>query len=285
MKPFPIPVVPLGPGSQTEELELDYMQMPKGMHTYSAPLLPEPEEVVGLVAGRETLRSIHRELKSALAGCTPQPVDLGCLDTDDLALVNQMLGEGEVSARIEGETETLVQESVFAGIWRCVTRRGVRVLSDTVQIGAIPAILAGAARAGARAAGPLQLPATLPDGVMNAPAIVTELNDHFGRWKPGSEAHVINLTLLPLSLQDISFMDELLGVGNVVILSRGYGNCRIGSTGVPHCWRVVYYNSQDAIILNTIEVVDMPEVACAAREDLEDSDERLDEVLKWVEGE
>ena len=34
---------------------------------------------------------------------------------------------------------------------------------------------------------------------------------------------------------------------------------------MPNTWRVVYYNSQDAMILNSIEVVDMPEVACAAR--------------------
>lgn len=284
MKPFPIPVVPFGPGSQTEEVELDYMQMPKGMHTYSAPLLPEPEHVASLIAGRDALHAIQSELKVAQAGGVPQAIDLTALDEPNLALVNQMLGEGEVSARVSGENETMIQESVFAGIWRCVTRQDTEVLSDTVQIGTIPAMLSGAARAGAKAEGPLQLPATLPPGVMNAPAIVTELNDHLAKWKPGAAAHVINLTLLPLSPEDVGFMDELLGVGNVVILSRGYGNCRISSTGVPHCWRVVYYNSQDAIILNTIEIVEIPEVACAAREDLEDSDERLDEVLQWVEG-
>ncbi|MEI2624692.1 MAG: hydrogenase expression/formation C-terminal domain-containing protein [Giesbergeria sp.] len=47
-------------------------------------------------------------------------------------------------------------------------------------------------------------------------------------------------------------------------LAGGYGNCRISSTRVANTWRVVYYNSQDAMILNSIEVVDMPEVACAA---------------------
>ena len=46
--------------------------------------------------------------------------------------------------------------------------------------------------------------------------------------------------------------------------------------------RVVYYNSQDAVILNSVEVIDMPEVACAAPEDLQDSMDRLTEVLQWV---
>jgi hydrogenase-1 operon protein HyaF len=46
---------------------------------------------------------------------------------------------------------------------------------------------------------------------------------------------------------------------------------------------VVYYNSQDAVILNSVEVTDMPEVACAAPEDLQDSAERLVEVLQMGE--
>lgn len=47
-------------------------------------------------------------------------------------------------------------------------------------------------------------------------------------------------------------------------------------------WWVQYFNSQDALILNTLEIVDVPEVACAAAEDLEDSAEWLTEVLEWI---
>ena len=94
---------------------------------------------------------------------------------------------------------------------------------------------------------------------------------------------MVNLSLLPLSPQDIGFLDHQLGTGRVLMLSRGYGNCRITNCRVPHTWRVVYYNSQDAVILNTVEVVGVPEVACAAPEDLADSLERLREVVQWVE--
>ena len=87
-----------------------------------------------------------------------------------------------------------------------------------------------------------------------------------------------------MSNEDIGFMDHHLGTGRVLILSRGYGNCRITNTRVPNTWRVVYYNSQDVVILNTVEVTALPEVAMAAKEDLEDSFERLTEVLAWVEG-
>jgi hydrogenase-1 operon protein HyaF len=53
---------------------------------------------------------------------------------------------------------------------------------------------------------------------------------------------------------------------------------------VPLCWRVSYFNSQDALILDTVEVTDLPDVACAAPEDLADSHERLADMLQWVEG-
>lgn len=284
MKQFPIPVVALGPGSQTEEVELEYITMPKGMDTYRPPVLPEPEEVVGLAAGKAALHAILDAVDAWLTDREPAPVDLAGMSAPDLALVNQVLGEGEVSARVEGELSVLVQESVFAGVWRCIVRRGEQLVSDTIQVGAVPSVLVEAARGNATQQGPIAIPASLPPGVMNAPSIITELNDQITQWKAGMPAHVINLTLLPLSPQDVDFLDEQLGAGSVVVLSRGYGNCRVASTGVPNCWRVVYYNSQDAIILNTIEIVDIPEVACAAREDLSDSHERMAEVLQWVEG-
>ena len=110
-----------------------------------------------------------------------------------------------------------------------------------------------------------------------------ELEDQRRRWQSGQVPHVVNLSLLPLTVDDIGYMDLRLGTGRVLILSRGYGNCRITNSCVPHTWRVVYYNSQDTVILNAVEVTDIPDVACAALEDLRDSLERLQEVIEWVE--
>ena len=41
-----------------------------------------------------------------------------------------------------------------------------------------------------------------------------------------------------------------------------------------------YYNSQDTLILDSIEVSTIPEVALAAPEDIADSAERLAEILE-----
>jgi hydrogenase-1 operon protein HyaF len=96
---------------------------------------------------------------------------------------------------------------------------------------------------------------------------------------------VINLTLLPLSEGDIHFLGETLGTGPVETLSRGYGDCQITSTAYPGVWWVRYTNSMGTQILNTLEITDIPAVACAAQEDLDDSRQRFAELLEpyWTE--
>jgi len=293
MNPFPIPVVSIGPGSQTEEVELDYMAMPQGMQTYSMPILPEPDDMANLKEAHSVLRQILAALEVSAAGGKVDPIDLGQLDVANLRLINQVLGEGEVSARVEGLSSVRIQEAIFAGVWRTVISQDGCVVADHIEVGPVPKMLISAARNSASTnesdanesdAWAIKVPAQLPPQVMNAPSIIAELNEQIAIWRPGMPAHVVNLTLLPLSPEDVSFLEERLVGGSVLILSRGYGNCRIISTLVPNCWRVTYYNSSDAIILNTLEVIDIPDVACAAREDLQDSYERLTEVLRWVEG-
>ena len=111
---------------------------------------------------------------------------------------------------------------------------------------------------------------------------MTEINEqlaHRGNGN-GSGPHVINLSLLPHTEEDLTFLDALLGRSGLTVLSRGYGNCRIMATATRDTWWVQYYNSQDAMILNSIEIGGVPEVACAAPEDIADSAERLHEILE-----
>jgi hydrogenase-1 operon protein HyaF len=289
MKDFPIPVVAaaIGPGSQPEDETLDYMPMPSGMQTFRAPLLPEPEEVADCRQAHRVLREALAQLDQVRRHGGHLGVDLGGLSPADLRLVNQVLGEGEVSAVVQGAADAScvlrVQESVFAGVWRVVASVGGVVTSDTIELGAVPQALHLAAQEDVAPAMP-RWQGGLPPNVQNAPALLAEIEDQWTQWRPGQPAHVVNLTLLPMSVEDIGFLDHHLGTGRVLLLSRGYGNCRITNTLRPNCWRVVYYNSQDVVILNTVEVTELPEVAQAAREDLDDSHERLAEVLAWVEG-
>lgn len=94
---------------------------------------------------------------------------------------------------------------------------------------------------------------------------------------------VINLTLLPQTEADLACLEERLGLGPVSILSRGYGNCRITATAIRDLWWVQYFNSDDRLILNTLELTEMPAAALAAQEDIDDSAKRLAEILEALQ--
>ena len=290
-RPFPIPVVaalgPGGPGDHIEDETLDYIAMPQGMAMYHPPVLPEPEEISGCAGAVRVLNDVLDALRLVAGGVAPKRatarVMLSGLQAEDVTLINQVLGEGEVSAQVlaeEGTPTLQIQESVFAGVWRVMGTHQDGALHDYIEVGAVPEVL----RETAQADGRLAVPAApaVPPQVMNVPSVLVELEDQRRNWRAGNLAHVVNLTLLPLTPDDIGYLDYRLGTGRVLILSRAYGNCRITNCRVSRTWRVVYYNSMDTVILNSVEVTDMPEVACAAPEDLRDSVERLHEVLQWV---
>ncbi len=276
MHAFPIPVVALGPGSQQEDETLDYLPMPHDMHTYRAPILPEPEEVKDLAEARVWLGRLLQAVRDWQARQKTVSLDMNGLGEADRLLIDQVLGEGEVGAQVVGEGGTLtIQESVFAGVWRLRGRNNEgHVYADSVEVGDVPVAVRAATGAASPSAAPLDV------GVVNAPALLAEIAEQVAQ--PASDAHVINLSLLPFTPEDGLWLDQCLGRGQVTFLSRGYGNCRITATGIARVWWVQFFNSQDALILNTLEITDVPEVARAAAEDLADSAERLKEVLEWI---
>lgn len=281
--PFPIPVVAaFGPGSQAEDEAPAFLPMPREMATWQPPSLPEPEAFEQHDDAVAALHAAHAMLGRWLGGEAVLPVDLSGLQEADRRLIHQVLGEGEVAAQVDGGHGLQAQESVFAGVWRVLRLDAQgRALRDTIEVGPIPAGVATTARADGAAGHAVDAPQ--PADLMNAPAVLAELADAQRRWQPGEPQHVVNLTLLPLTAGDSTWLQTRVGEGRVRVLSRGYGNCRIVDTALPHTWRVTYFNAQDLILLDTLEVGAVPEVACAARDDLADSHQRLGEVLRWVE--
>lgn len=274
--PFPA----FGPGSQEAEpdgAQFDYMEMPQGMSTYHMPLVPEADEVEGVEEALALFEEIREALETFRQSAPSRVFDLTHFDANNRAFVNQLLGEGEVSA--VGGATIQVQESVLTGVWRLyVTDQEGAMQRDLIEIAAFPDSLLQLAQRDAA----LQAPANLnplPEGVANAPALLTELADATASFTADAPPHVINLSLLPLTEEDVLYLAERTGPGPVTVLSRGYGNCRITSTGVRNVWWVQYFNSNEAMILNTLEVTGVPEVACAAEEDIADSAQRLGEIL------
>jgi hydrogenase-1 operon protein HyaF len=282
---FPISMI--GRGSQpTEEdgARLEFIAMPKEMSSYRAPDIPGPEQVSHLHGAKAVCDWLVQALTEYRVGGKPLIADISGLDAVNRELVNQILGEGEVSLKYsDGDMQVQMQESVLAGIWRTLYFDDAdRIVRDLIEVCDVPVL----ARRVPDSAKATSLPRdTAPDGVMNALPILSELQDQINGWKAGEFARVINLTLLPLSEGDIRFLGEVLGRGPVETLSRGYGDCKITSTAYPGIWWVQYTNSMGTQILNTLETTDIPAVACAAQEDLDDSRRRFRELLEpyWTE--
>lgn len=280
MQPFPIPVHSLL-GEPADAV--DFMPMPREMNTFEMPRLPVPgpgTDSGDVGAAHDVLQAflVHMSRWLAEGGALPV-LELAGLAPGTLRVLNETLGEGEVSAVMEAEHEIRIQETVFSGVWRQQHLRGSHLLHDYLLAAPIPPEVG--AQADARAGTKLRaLP--LPAGAMNVPALINELQEAMDKSGPDTPAHVINLTLLPLSREDAAHLDAVLDGGSVVVLSRGFGNCRISSTAARHVWRVQYFNNMQTLILNTIEVIPMPEVALAAREDLCETRDRLADLLLWM---
>ncbi|WP_432474065.1 hydrogenase expression/formation C-terminal domain-containing protein [Amphritea sp. HPY] len=283
MHPNDIPLInmPAGPGSQAEaedDMVLDYMPMPSQMNTYDLPIMPEAEELAACPETLLLLDTLQQGLDSYRIGQPTLSLELDKLSVSGLQLINQILGEGEVSLVCQSAGLPVnCQETVLAGVWRLRYLNGAgQVTRETLEIAEIPQLIREQGFAGSEL---LQVDRQQwPVGVLNAPPVLVELQHKSYGYQAGSEPHVINLSLLPFSPSDHELLEQNLGQGAIVILSRGYGNCRISSTRIKPVWRVQYFNSTDQLILDTLEVVDIPAVACAAQEDLQDSAERLKEI-------
>jgi len=274
-----------GPGSQVSTPEgeggqkLEYMEMPREMATFERPIAPEPEDTQGMEAGKKKLMELIEIIRQHKVDEPAKVIDISELSKLDLGLVNQLLGEGEVSIVSGGSVQ--VQESYFAGVWRVLHfAEDGKLEKDTIEIAGWPSAVERRVFEGARKNVPLADMENLPTGVFNTPALLSELSDKVKTRKPGDPVHSINLSLLPHTEEDLVYLNDMLGKGDTIILSRGYGNCRVSSTKTNNVWWVQYYNSQEALILNTLEIIDVPEIVCAAQEDIEDSAERLQEIME-----
>ncbi|MGY3033668.1 hydrogenase-1 operon protein HyaF [Bradyrhizobium sp. USDA 4354] len=216
-------------------------------------------------------------VSSQRSGAQTQLYGLANLSDPERKLIGEVLGEGEVAGVVALPDGSLAQirESVLAGIWRvCI---GSEPAHEYLEVGAIPQIVRRAATDLTSA--DLAIGAA-PDGAMNVQPVLAEIRERARVWRFGMRAHVINLTLLPMSVVDLAFLQQSVGNGPVQLIFRGYGTCRVQATGIRNLWSVQFFNSTDNIILDTLEVGGVPIIALAADEDFQDSAERMQEIIK-----
>lgn len=274
-----IPVRVVGPGSQpgAEADAPSYIDMPRDMTHYDAPSIPEPDIVNHLSGAREAMIWLGHALNCYSEDAAYPRANLNALDDENRELVNQILGEGEISISYDGDPAASVQESVLAGVWRTLYfDDDGNVAIDMLEVGAVPNLVLAPVQGSHKVD---TTPADPEANVANAMPLLFELEDRCKRFEKSGTEYSINLTLLPLSQDELEFLDMRLGRGPVDVLSRAYGKCEVINTLVPNLWWVRYYNSMGTLILNSLEVTAVPDVVVAAPEDLADSAERLEEIL------
>lgn len=233
-----------------------------------------PEDFSPSRALRAWLAQLTDTLKAAaqkrLSGAR---LDLVGLDPESVQAVEEILGSGEVTGEVSLDgVDYRAEESVLAGIWQLRGSDG----AHWIEVGALPGIMEQAALSLSKA--PFSAPTEVPY-VMNAPAVLAEISDRAARWEPGRN-HVLNFTLMPMSEADHEVLLLTLGRAALTLESGGFGHCRVMATRIRHVWAVQYLNALGNIILDTVEIGDIPDAVRAADEDFEDSAVRLEEILE-----
>jgi len=232
-------------------------------------------------AAREILDAIVVDLRGRATSPEAPATRYSLRDLDEAgkASVADILGEGDVWAKVGvGDRFWRVVESVMAGVWRLESSTADGATEESIEVGPVPGPIMRACTELPRAT--IDVPKQMPQGAMNAPFLLAELQDRSAKYQPGAENHVINFTLLPLTDVDAEVLTQVLGQVPLVIRSGGYGSSRVFATGLRHVWAVQYVNGMGNVILDTLEVGGVPVAVLAAKEDFEDSAERLAEILQ-----
>ncbi len=120
----------LGPGTQPNDDSFSMNPLPITCQVNDEPSMAALEQC----AHSPQVIALLNELQHQLSERQPPlgevlAVDLLNLNADDRHFINTLLGEGEVSVRIQqaDDSESEIQEAIFCGLWRVRRRRGEKV--------------------------------------------------------------------------------------------------------------------------------------------------------------
>ncbi len=174
MKEFPIPVVAVGPGSQPEEEDLQYVPLPSSMMTFALPVINEEADPALMAAACEVVELLRDKMDAMPLESSMTPViELLDMEPEVVRLLNQTMGEGEVSISVRGSSAYRIQETVFAGVWRLHEfAADGRLTRDAIMACAIPPMVTQWAQEDVSL--DCQIPEKTP-GIMNALSVLTEI--------------------------------------------------------------------------------------------------------------
>jgi hydrogenase-1 operon protein HyaF len=110
----------------------------------------------------------------------------------------------------------------------------------------------------------------------NAPVLLREIAELVRRLLDSSESSAIDLRALPLTPEDLDWLRETLGQGQVVATLEAEGESTLSETVCPGVWWVAHHNEQGAVVSEFIEITFVPELLKAHPEDVEIGLEHLE---------
>ncbi len=245
---------------------------------------PQPRPLLAFdgEAGSAECVPLLKACQAALVRCAESGVGAVLpvvgLSPAGLKFLESTLGEGEVVVNVAGGHQYEAKETVLPGLWRVWTREASGELrSMHLEVGPVPHVAVAANRGGTLADVSIGQP---PEGVMNVVPVLAELRHRSQTWQSGQPNHVMSFTLLPMTEADMAFLEAQLGHGPVRGESKGFSRCRVELTTVRNIWSVQHFNAMGKLILDTLEVGDVPSALVAGGHDFEDSATRLGE---WLE--
>ena len=121
-----------------------------------------------------------------------------------------------------------------------------------------------------------------PLAVANARAIMAELEQRLADLVDKDQEHSIDLRSLPMGPQDMQYLKDALGQGEVTVELNAIGPTRIQETAIHGIWWVTHYNEHQEVMAEFIEVTRCPDIIRSHSADVRDSLEALREKLVEV---
>jgi len=104
----------------------------------------------------------------------------------------------------------------------------------------------------------------------NARALLRELENYLQCLIESGETARIDLGGLPLNAADYELLEQVLGHGEVIASVDSLGISEVSDTSIPGIWRIEYYNSEEVLVAEFIEVTRCPELLQTPLEEMKD---------------
>lgn len=101
----------------------------------------------------------------------------------------------------------------------------------------------------------------------NAQPVLREVRDLLQRLVETGEPGAIDLRSMPLSEEDLAWLADQLGEGEVKISLDANGPSTITETQAPGVWWITHRNEKDKVVSEFIEITWVPDLVAAQRED------------------